>query len=388
MSNMRILYHHRTQGQGVEGVHIKGMIDAFTEAGHAVRLVSPPGAGMSHERQTNKKPIGWKGFIRYLPEVVFELMEIIYNVVALRRLSKALYAERFDMIYERYAFLTFAGAMMAHKADIPFFVEVNFTCATPLYRKRSVWIKPIQKKIERYVFGKADGLIVVSTTLKKHLVNEGIDAARITVIPNSVNEAFLDKTVLGDLIRQKLALHSKMVIGFVGGFYPWHGVELLLDIFPQIAREIPNVALLLIGEGPRKEYLTAQARQMGINASVVFTGNIAHEVLPQYIAAFDLAVLPDSNDYGSPMKIYEYMAMGKPVVAPRLAPVEEGIIDGEVGLLFLKQDKDAFAFAILALLKDKERRLQMGEAARQHVLKNHRWKKNAEKIVALVPVKK
>ena len=183
-------------------------------------------------------------------------------------------------------------------------------------------------------------------------------------------------------MRQQLQLDSKMVIGFVGGFYPWHGVHLLLDILPEMAQKVPNVALLLVGEGPLKIFLQAKARQMGMASSIIFTGHVPHDNLPRYIAAFDIAVLPDSNDYGSPMKIYEYMAMGKPVVAPRLAPVEEGIIDGKVGLLFQKQDKAAMASAIMTLLQDKAKRLRMGEAAREHVL-NNTWKKNAERVIAL-----
>jgi hypothetical protein len=148
---MHILYHHRTQGQGVEGVHINGMINAFVEAGHPVKLVSPPGTNGATE-SPDKTPTIWKRVIHYLPEIIFELMELLYNGVALRRLTKALHTNRFDMIYERYAFLTFAGALAAKKAGIPFFLEVNFICETPLVRKRSIWIKPIQKRIERYVF--------------------------------------------------------------------------------------------------------------------------------------------------------------------------------------------------------------------------------------------
>jgi glycosyltransferase involved in cell wall biosynthesis len=392
---MRILFHHRTQGQGVERVHIMGMVNAFLQAGHQVEIVSPPGVAVSHQetlagdvplRPTKKieAPSRWKLILRFLPGVLFELMELFYNLISYRQLKKQVEAQPFDMIYERYAFLHFAGAWIAKKNKIPFFLEINFTCDTPLYRKRSLFIRPIQKKIEEMIFKKADGLIVVSKGLKAQLIKRGISPDKIAVTPNAVDDTFLVETNSGEAIRRQLQLTQRQVVGFVGGFYPWHGLDLLIAVLPDIAREIPNVSLLLIGDGPLQKILKEEVHRIGMDKSVIFTGQVPHKALPQYIAAFDLGIMPDSNDYGSPMKIYEYMALGKPVVAPRLPPLEEGIMDGEVGLLFPKRNREAFTMAILMLLNDKERRQKMGEAAHRHVQKNHTWKKNAEVTLDLL----
>ncbi len=390
---MRILFHHRTQGQGVERVHIMGMVNAFLQAGHQVEIVSPPGVTVSsvgarcnvplHPAQKTETPSRWKTIIRFFPGVLFELMELFYNLISFRQLKKQVETQPFDMIYERYAFFHFAGAWIA-KQGIPFFLEINFTCDTPLYRKRSFFIRPIQKKIEEMIFARADGLIVVSQGLKEQLIKKGIAPDKIVVTPNAVDETFLVETHSGETIRQQLQLVGKKVVGFVGGFYPWHGLDLLIAVLPDIARKVPHVALLLIGDGPLQKVIKEEVHRIGMDGFVVFTGQIPHEALPQYIAAFDLGVMPDSNDYGSPMKIYEYMAMGKPVVAPKLPPLEEGIIDDETGLLFPPKDRKGLAAAIVTLLCDQGRCRAMGEAARQHVKRNHTWKRNAEIVLDLL----
>jgi len=106
--------------------------------------------------------------------------------------------------------------------------------------------------------------------------------------------------------------------------------------------------------------------------------------LPGHVAAFDIAVMPDSNEYGSPMKIYEYMAMGKPVVAPRLGPLEDGIVDGETGILFPRRDAAALRAALEKLLRDDRLRAGMGARARDHVLAKHTWDRNAARILEVL----
>ena len=383
---MNILFHHRTQGHGVERVHILGMVSGFMQAGHTVEIVSPPGVTVSPNNGTETVShqeimSPWKKVVRFLPGLFFELMELFYNGVSFRRLARQMKKTRFDMIYERYAFLHFSGALLAARHRIPLYLELNFTSMTPLYRKRSRLIGPIQKALERRIFSAADGLIVVSTSLKEKLIEDGYAPHRILVTPNAVDSQFLEEQ--HESVRKELKLDSKRVIGFVGGFYPWHGVDMLIQILPDLVREVPNVAALLIGDGPLRLSLQKQVETMGLTDCVRFTGQIAHAILPRYVAAFDVGVLPDSNDYASPMKVYEYMAMGKPVIAPKLAPLEEGIIDGKVGLLFCPQNKKALAEAIITLLTDEAKRHEMGEAARCHVRQNHTWKNNAAAVLAM-----
>jgi glycosyltransferase involved in cell wall biosynthesis len=123
------------------------------------------------------------------------------------------------------------------------------------------------------------------------------------------------------------------------------------------------------------------ARSKGLEDRVKIAGWVGHEELPAHVAAFDVAVMPDSNEYGSPMKIYEYMAMGVPVVAPRLGPLADGIVDGETGRLVPRRDLASFAGALVDLLSDETLRSRMGARAADHVARNHTWERNAARVL-------
>lgn len=384
---MRILYHHRTQGKGVEGVHIRELVRAFQTLGHKADVVSPPGVSIWEEQKGGTSFLGkiWARMSRWVPEVIFEVMEIVYNATAAASLKRAMQTTPVDLIYERYAIFLWATVRLAKRRGIPIILEVNYTAQTPLYRKRSSLLKPLAVRIDRYLFGAVNGIVVVSTFLKEHLIKDyHVPEERLVVLTNAVDPEVFSSRVDPASLRRKFGLDGKNVIGFVGGFYPWHGLDILLDALPLIAQRVKNAALLLVGDGPERPRLTERARQGNCGIHVVFVGGVSHANLPPYIAAFDMAVLPDSNEYGSPMKIYEYMSMGKPVVAPKLGPVEDGIIHDKVGLLFSPRDVSAFAAKIISLLENPERRKRMGQAAREHIVCNHTWKRNAEQILELL----
>jgi glycosyltransferase involved in cell wall biosynthesis len=395
---MNILYHHRTQGKGVEGVHIREMARALTQLGHQVDILSPSGLKNEGTRDEaclpDRQGRGTKSKIysiisKILPEFCFEILEIFYNFIAITRMKKVLEQKKYGLIYERYAIFNWSGIKAAKRYHIPIILEVNYTSFTPLYRKRNGLLKPLAHRWDRKIFAAADGIMVVSTYLKDQLRELGIAENKIIVCPNAADpERFNPEAIKGERVRAKLGLSGKQVIGFIGGFYPWHGLEMLVDSFSEIKRTIKDVALLLIGDGPSKKAIKTRVRGSGLEKDVVFVNQVAHGEIPLYIAAFDIAVMPDSNNYGSPMKIYEYMAMGKPVVAPRLGPLEDGIEDGKEGLLFTPQEKAGLIKSIKALLEDTQLRQNMSVAARGNILKRHTWEKNAEAILGLYGYRK
>lgn len=382
---MRIVVDHRTQGQGVEGVHLLGMTRAFERAGAQVEIVSPPGVEVGTPGAAPVKATGLRGLwwmlAERLPETVFELMEIAYNVPAFLRLRRALRSPRADALYERYAFFHVAGALAARAAGVPLVLEVNYTARTPLFRRRSRLLAPLARAAERFVFRRARLIVAVSNVLRDGIVAGGIPADRVVTLPNAADPERFRPEISGDRIRARHGLDGARVVGFVGAFFPWHGVGLLLDALGGLLREMPEAALLLVGDGPERDALEERVRREGLEGRVRFAGWAGHEDLPAHVAAFDIAVMPDSNEYGSPMKIYEYMAMGKPVVAPRLGPLEDGIVDGATGLLFARRDPAALREALRTLLADEPRRAAMGERARAHVLAHHTWEHNAARVL-------
>jgi len=382
---MRLVVDHRTQGQGVEGVHLLGMAHAFERAGAEVAIVSPPGVEVGRPGAAPRKAPGLRGLwwtlAERVPETLFELMEIAYNVPAFLRIRRALVAPRADALYERYAFFHVAGALAARAARVPLVLEVNYTAATPLYRRRSRVLLPLARAAERFVFRRARLIVAVSSVLRDAIVAGGVPADRVLVLPNAADPDRFRPEISGAAVRARHGLEGARVVGFTGAFFPWHGVGLLIDALSGLLREMPNAAALLVGDGPQRALLEDRVRKEGLEGRVCFAGWIGHEGLPEHVAAFDVAVMPDSNEYGSPMKIYEYMAMGKPVVAPRLGPLADGIVDGETGILVPRRDAAALRTALAALLGDEPRRARMGVRARAHVLANHTWDRNAARVL-------
>lgn len=384
---MNILYHHRTQCRGVEGVHIREIAKALNNLGHQVDIASPSGIELSQNNNLNQsknKARGLHTFIsRFTPELCFEIIEIAYSFMAFKSLKAALRQKKYGLLYERYAIFNWAGVISAKKYNTPFILEINYTSHTPLYRKRSRLLKPLAHWMDKIIFAKADGFVAVSTYLKNHLIDLGVQESKIIVLPNAADpDIFIPLSPTPD-IQNRYNLNRKKVIGFVGGFYPWHGLDFLLDCFHEVKKEIPQAHLLLIGDGPAKETLKAEAARRNLESDISFLGAIAHQELPKLIACFDVAVMPDSNEYGSPMKIYEYMSMGKPVIAPRLGPLEDGITNRREGIIFKQRDKNELVAALKELLNNDQLREQMSKAARENIVNNHSWKKNAEKIIIL-----
>ncbi len=363
------------------------MARAFELAGMEVEIVSPPGVSVEDAPAARRSGAGrfWRTLADRVPEFLFELMEIAYNVPAYFRLRRALGAPGTVALYERYAFFNVAGALAAGAARVPLVLEVNYTDATPLYRRRSRLLRPLARRLEKFTLGSADRIAAVSTILSRQIAASGIDPARVVVLPNAADPRRFRAEISGAAVRARYGLTDARVIGFTGAFFPWHGVALLIDALPEVFRRVPDAAALLVGEGPERPALEARVRECGLSERVRFAGWIGHERLPEHIAAFDVAVMPDSNEYGSPMKIFEYMAMGKPVVAPRLGPLEDGILDGDTGILVPRGDAAALGAALAALLEDTARRSAMGARAREHVLERHTWDKNAARILSLLP---
>jgi hypothetical protein len=176
---MKILYHHRTQCKGVEGVHIREVAGALTGLGHQVDILSPAGLE-SFSEETISKPKKMHSFIsRFMPEIGFELLEILYNFSAEKKLASALSEKHYDLIYERYAIFNWSGVKIAKRFNIPIILEINYTSFTPLYRKRSVVLKPLAHRSDKKIFNSAGGLVAVSTYLKKHLIDLGINEGKI-----------------------------------------------------------------------------------------------------------------------------------------------------------------------------------------------------------------
>jgi glycosyltransferase involved in cell wall biosynthesis len=385
---VNILYHHRTRGQDVERVHILGMVRAFRELGHTVYIVSPPGTDLDgeegmdlHSLKGGKNEI-WRRVSVHLPEVFFELIEILYNAFAFAQMVFVTRKKKIDFVYERYALFSFTGVLFSKTHRIPILLEVNDSAIVE--RNRKVFFFKIARRIEQWIFYHASGIITVSNVFKKIVITQGGEKERTFVTQNAIDpHDFTISVNERNLIRKQYQLHEEMVIGYVGGFSYWHKLEFLLDAIANLIEIYPNIHCFLIGDGVTRPLLVEKAKKMGIEGHFTFTGKCQHIQIAAHISAMDIAILPDANGYCSPVKLFEYMAMGKPVLAPRLPNVNEILTSGLNGILFAPGDREDLERCLSEIIDNEELRRNLGSNARRTVYEEHLWIHNARRIIRI-----
>ena len=377
---MNILYHHRTRGRDVEKVHILGVVNGLKKLDHKVFMLSPPGVSIDEVEKNKKADMPWSKIARKLPEFVFELMEIFYNFIAYYKIIKIYKKNKIDGIYERYFLFSFATVLFAQRNKIPLILELND--ASFIDRVRKLKMKRLAAFIEKYTFNKADALIAVSSQFKNMLMSRGISAEKIFVIHNAVNPEAFSKDISGLTIREKYGVKDKIIVGFIGSMVPWHGLHSLIECARDLGKNQDNLFFMLVGDFKN---LSRESLQLArsLNDHIILTGKVLHDNIPDYIAAMDIAIMPNSNSYGSPMKIFEYMAMGKAVIAPDLGPLREIIKHGENGLLIKPGDMEDIKEKISYLASNRQIREKLGQNALEYVLNNHTWDINSKKIAEI-----
>jgi len=234
------------------------------------------------------------------------------------------------------------------------------------------------RRAAHFTYQMADRILCVSKPARQHLIDHwGVQAEKIVVMPNGVDTALFAASYDPQKPRQELALGESPVVTFVGGFQPWHGIELLVEAFARVLQQLPQAKLLLVGDGPAREGIERKTAALGIEPAVVITGFVPQQRVPEYLAAADVAVIPyprlPQELWFSPLKLYEYMAAGKAVAASRSGQIAEVIRHEENGLLFEPGSVDEMAAAVTRLLQSPDLRRLLGESARRQAVEQHSW---------------
>lgn len=374
---MKILYHHRIRSKDGQFVHLEELVHAFEHNGHEVILVGPEILNSSDFGSDS----GFTDVLRkWLPQWLYEFLELGYCVPAFFRLLKSAKANKPDFIYERYNWFFPVGVAVSKLLRIPLVLEVN----GPLYEERSehggLSLLTIARLSQEITWRGAGLILPVTEVLADYLRKAGVDPDRILVVPNGVDEQTFAKAD-GNLVRESLGLKEKLILGFTGFVRPWHGVNRIIDAIAQ-GKLGPDCVLLLVGDGPILPALKEQAKSLGIEDRVIFTGLVGRSEIPNYVASFDIALQPAVVAWASPLKMIEYFACGRPVVAPTQPNIMELISDGHNGLLFDPQDPEGQVRAIAALVADPELRKSIGIGSRKTISRlNLTWLSNADRIV-------
>ena len=386
---MKILYHHRTQAEDGQAVHIRSLIRAFREEGHEVRevgLVEQGASGAGEKTAELEQQRSRWGIAGRLPRHLLELAEYGYSLAGRAKVLRAANAERPDFIYERYAFGNAGGVQAAANLDLPLFLEVNSPMVHELGKTRGLKFPRLAERIENSVFRRATRVVVVTQVLGDMLIELGVAPERLLVTPNGVHlDDFRDASSPEAAERARLALGlpgdvDGPVLGFTGHYRDWHRLDLAVRVLKEPGLE--RARLVLVGEGPAEEGLRAAAGEAGVSGRVVFAGRRPHSAIPGLLPAFDIALVPAINAYASPLKLQEYMAAGIAILAPDQPNLREVLTHDRNAVLVEPGSPEAFTEAVLDLARDADRSAALGAAARATVERDElTWRGNARRVL-------
>lgn len=377
---MKILYHHRTASKDGQTVHIDEMIAALREQGHEVHVVAPAAPadeGMGGE-------VGWVQRLRaHLPKAVYELLELGYSLLAYLRLARAVREFRPDFLYERYNLYMLAGVMIRRRFGLPMLLEVNAPLVQERGRFGGLGLPWLARWAEGLAWRSADRVLPVTAVLGEHVVARGVPRERIVVVPNGINEAHFNQAPAPAQARQALGWPDALVLGFTGFVRDWHGVDRVVRWMAS-ADAPANARLLIVGDGPARADLERLAGELALGERVRFTGVVSRDRVPALVAAFDVALQPAVVDYASPLKLFEYLALSKAIVAPRQPNLEEVLTDGLNALLFDGREAGALEAALTRLCADAPLRERLAAGAGDSIARlGLTWKSNARRAVEL-----
>jgi len=406
---MRILYLCLDEGIPLLGrkgaaVHVREMVAALKRAGHEVAVVGPVLAKSPWE-----EPAAIEGrIVQILPEpeaaaaadglrayndrigsenaLPGEVHRILYQSSVAGRLIHRFERHRPHVIYERLSLHGTAGPVVAEALGVPYIVEVNAPLAEEHTTYRGALLGELAATGERWTLARADAILAVSEQLRDHLAAQGVQPERIHVVPNGVDGARFYPGPCEEELTRAWGVNGAPLLGFVGSLRPWHGVELLPDILEGVRRRHGDVRMMVAGDGEMRSPTETAFEERGLADAAVFTGAVPHHDVPGLIRCVDVALAPypepEHTFYFSPLKLFEYMACGIPVVAARIGQIADVVEHGRTGLLHEPGDVKAIVSACCALLDDPELAARIGAAAADAGA-SYTWDANAAKVTTL-----
>lgn len=393
---MKILYFNPDRGVPVLGdkgasVHVRSFVTAAARLGHEVVIACatrgagntpPPARIIELPVTTDPATLSAEAAARGMsaanladPITRRELARLAHDRTINVKLLSVLQRIGFqpDLVYERHALFSQAGAAIAAQCGVKRLLEVNAPLIEEQARFRGLHLVEPAQAAERASYRGADAIIAVSDGVAQHVRRVLGHAApakgpHVHVIANGVDLARYQGNGNGAALRAQMGLGDTTVIGFIGSFKPWHGVDFLFDVFADLLRVRPNTRLVAVGDGPDLADLRVRAADPDFAGRIILPGRVAHDDIPDWLAAMDITVAPyhDQSDfYFSPLKIVESLAAARPVVAPALGQIPSLIAPSVTGMLYPPGNGADCRDALITLIDDPPRRHAMGDAGRR-----------------------
>ena len=380
---MKIVYFNYLYDlyEGAIGSTIKAveLLNALEKQGHDIKqywLNAKPDGEESEQPLSSKVKHNLKRFLdRYLHEpnqILKNLKYIVKEMAILRQEKPDLVISRLDV----YLFSTWFVTRFFH---VPWMIEAD---SPEVYEYRKFYthykkLPMVDSLIERFNVRTARKVFVVSNLIKKYYVVQGGDPGKIVVIPNGADEEKIIPFQKNEEILKKYRISNEVVIGFIGSFHYWHGIDNLMAIMKGILQTEKSVKFLLVGSGGvRENDLRAFVENNGFRNHVIFTGLVPHDKMGDYVSVMDIVLAPYPYldfFYFSPMKLYEYMAARKAVVASNIGQIAEVVETGVNGLLYKPDQIEDMISGIRKLIHDENFRITLGRNAREAIETKHSW---------------
>jgi glycosyltransferase involved in cell wall biosynthesis len=321
-----------------------------------------------------------------------ELPSINFNHHLTTKIPNLLSDIKPSFLYQRYSIHNYSGIHLARRFKIPLVLEYNGS---------EIWVrqnwgnrlkyKGLAEQIEQLNLSCSDVVVVVSQALQSELISRGIESDKILINPNGVDSNLYSSHLDGSIIRSRFDLKEKIVLGFIGTFGPWHGAEILARAYGLLLKNYPEykktTRLFMIGDGKTMPLVKAEIKNLNIDANVILTGTVPQEEGPKYLAACDILVSPHVPNpdgtpfFGSPTKLFEYMAMGKGIIASDLDQIGEVLEHDHTAWMVKPGDAETLMLGLKTMIDNPDTSKRLGEAARREVVAKYTWKEHTRKII-------
>lgn len=366
---MRILFLHSIAAGSGANVHIDEFVGAATRLGAEVHCVGQATESIRVQGRRVGTP---------LPRVVKDFIHLSRNGAFRRRADAALRDWRPDAVYFRGALYMGYGREVAQAHNLPMFYELNTPFPGEHIEFHGGHFGGFARRVERLNREAAVRIFTVSRQLKDILVADGAPPDKLVVVPNGVTPERFDPTPRTE--------DGSVRFGFVGSLQVWHGVEVMMDAFAEVLDAAPNAELHIVGDGPLAMSLSAARRRSAHASRIHLHGPLSHDQIPAFLHDMDvlLAPYPDlPRFYFSPLKLFEYLAAGRAVVASNLGQISDILVHDRNGCLLPAGDRNALARCCLDLASDPDRRERLCAAAARTAA-GHSWEANARTILGFI----
>jgi glycosyltransferase involved in cell wall biosynthesis len=377
-------YHHDIEGIGIgAATQVRAIAAALTRRGHQVDLQFRAAKQAEENKQYwGLKKIGWARRYGHIPRIFFR------NFALLPRELQLLDEFRPDVLLTVCSYINFSALLAARLRRLPLvlFIEAPLEYEYKLFFSQYHRYPLLGRWLEGLNVRGARRVISISDTLKGYLMRYGAPADKIHVVPNGVDHRAFTPLEPDQELQAQWGLSNRLVIGYVGSFEYLGDRQRFLTIAQRICATHSQVIFFMVGEGRFREKLRQGAADFGLGDRFLFPGRIPHTQVPRYLSLMDLVISPYREDYlfyGSSMKLLEYMAAGKVVLAPALGQIKELVVDGYNGMLYDPGDPEELERKLHELIGSGALP-QMGINARKTIERNWTWDLQASRITRVL----